>query len=344
MLRRSFLGSLALPFLSKLASGEDIRVIEAGWINNHLATRRYIQTRKLPFLSQQNDQIKNSGSGKVVMLHPFLEKAQAAPIRARKQGIGDCVGQAFANGVDILTGVQIHLHNKPEKFIAPASAEIIYGGGRIEIAQKQDKLRIPGSGSTGSWAADWVTKYGPLLQQKYAVNGKVYDLTKYDSKVSKEFGSTGVPDELEPLAQEHPVKTAALVTTWQELIDSIANGYPVVICSALGFGPTDDSWVRDKDGYLRRSRMDWNHAMLIFGYDDASRRKGACFLNSWGDVHGGPTLHDNPPTCSFWVDKNVVEVGLKNVWQRQSNPDSYALSNYVGYPYQADKIPDYTFW
>jgi C1A family cysteine protease len=90
--------------------------------------------------------------------------------------------------------------------------------------------------------------------------------------------------------------------------------------------------------------MDWNHAMLIFGYDDASRRKGACFLNSWGDVHGGPTLHDNPPTCSFWVDKNVVEVGLKNVWQRQSNPDSYALSNYVGYPYQADKIPDYTFW
>ena len=338
MLRRSFLGTLALPFIPKLLKANEYTPIYSGWINDPLSVHRYINSRRLPFISQQNDQIKNSGNGKVVMLHPFLEKAQGHPIIPRKQGTGDCVGQAFANGADILTGVQINLHGKPEKYIAPASAEVIYGGARIEIAKNKDNLRIPSSGSAGSWAADWVVEYGVLLQQKYGE----HDLSTYNSQVSKEFGKTGVPDDLEPFAKEHPIKTTALVKTWQELIDSVANGYPVVICSGLGFGPTDRSWVRDKDGYLRKSRQGWNHAMLIFGYDDASKRKGCCFLNSWGAVHSGPTLHGSPPTCSFWVDKNVVEEGLRNVWRGQSNPDSFSISNYVGYPSQ--NIPDYRFW
>jgi hypothetical protein len=343
MLRRSFLGTLALPFIPKLLKANEYTPIYSGWINDPLSVHRYINSRPLPFISQQNQQIKNSGNGKVVMLHPFLEKAQGHPIIPRKQGTGDCVGQAFANGADILTGVQINLHSKPEKYIAPASAEVIYGGARIEIAKNKDNLRIPSSGSAGSWAADWVVEYGVLLQQKYITKKSEHDLSTYNAQVSKEFGKIGIPDDLEPFAKEHPIKTTALVKTWQELIDSVVNGYPVVICSGLGFGPTDRSWVRDKDGYLKR-QGNWNHALLVIGFDDASPRKGACFLNSWGSSHSGPTLHNNPPTCAFWVDKNVVEQGLVNRFRGKSSPDSFALSNYIGYPFQADKILDYTFW
>jgi len=294
-----------------------------GWINNPAARRQFINDNRNPFISQLSSSIKGTGEGRVVMLHPFLERAMGHAIIPHKQGIGDCVGHAFAVGVDILTGVQIFLHDQPEEWIAEAAVEVIYSGSRVEIGRG----KVRGDGSNGHWAASFLSKYGVLLRQEYPGG---HDFTTYSPSKCREMGKTGVPDELEALTRLHPVKTIALVKTWREFCDAIANGYPVTLCSNVGFGMNSSYWVRDSEGFLKR-RGYWGHAMLGMGVDDKSNRPGACILNSWGDWVRGPTRHGQP-IGSFWGDRAVIESIL-------DQGDCHALSGYVGYP--AQNIPDY---
>ena len=84
-------------------------------------------------------------------------------------------------------------------------------------------------------------------------------------------------------AEAAPFKlgSAALVSTWDELVAALSSGYPVTICSNQGF-----TLHRDRDGFCS-ARGTWGHCMLIAGvrFD----REGACILQSWGpDVPDGP--------------------------------------------------------
>jgi hypothetical protein len=255
-----------------------------------------------------------------------MEQAMGRPIVPHKQGIGDCVSHGFALGVDIVTGVQIHMNNQPEQWVAECATEPLYGGARVEVGGGV----IWGDGSTGFWAAEWLMRWGALLRQEYPGG---FDFTTYDSALAKEYGRQGCPDPLEPIAKLHPIKTASLVTSYRQAIDAIANGYPVAVCSNVGFGMMSASWTRDAMGFLRR-RGQWGHCMTIVGYDDKSNRPGACIQNSWGDWVKGPTRH-NQPRGSFWADASVVDAMLRQ-------GDSFALSSYIGYP--QEDIPDYILW
>jgi hypothetical protein len=222
------------------------------------------------------------------MLHKYLEQAQAHQFVPHYQGCGDCVAHGFALAVDVLTSVQIHLHN------------------------------------------EWLMRWGALLRQEYPGG---FDFTKYDPALAKKYGhrNNGCPDALEPIAKLHPIKTAALVTDYDQAIDAMSQGYPVAICSDVGFGMTSASWTRDAMGFLRR-RGKWGHCMTAIGFDDKSRRPGVCIENSWGDNWvNGSTRHEQP-AGSFWVDKSVA-----NAMLRQG--DSFALSQYVGFP--RTDLPDY---
>jgi intein/homing endonuclease len=236
----------------------------------------------------------------------------------------NCVGHGFSLGVDVLTAVRIAMFGKPERWITKAATEIIYAGSRVEVGGR----RIRGDGSMGTWAAEFIRDWGVLLRKAY-LDGK-YDYTEYSGPLSRKLGKSGVPDDLEPLCREHPVKTCALVNSWEECRDAVANGYPVVMCSNTGFRTT-----RDKDGFLRRTRRPWFHAMLIHGIDDSYRRPGGLVQNSWGENWvDGPTRHDQP-MGSFWADARTIDRAMKQ-------GDSIALSGYVGYP--RVEIPDYRIW
>jgi hypothetical protein len=133
-----------------------------------------------------------------------------------------------------------------------------------------------------------------------------------------------VPSAIQDQAPEHQVKAVALVQTYEELEDALANGYPVPVCSNQGF-----TLQRDADGFCS-PRGTWAHCMLIVGIR-AGRRPGACIFQSWGStMPGGPLALDQPPN-TFWADRHVVASML-------SMRDSWALSNFDGYPGQA--IPD----
>ena len=269
-----------------------------------------------PSFSATGAALYGSGEGKTVLLYQALETLLGRfPVHA--QTIGDCVSHGFGIAVDVLQAVEI-LAGESERWVAETATEAIYALSRVERGKGQ---LGNGDGSIGAWAADAVTKWGTLRRQVY---GR-HDLTKYDGNRAKEWGRprAGLPDDLEPEAAPYRVGTASLVTSYRAARDAIANGYPVPVCSDVGF--TDR---RDSEGFAKRSGS-WAHCMAFLGVDDNPRRPGLLCMNSWGpDWISGPTRHGQPPG-SFWVDAATCDIMLGR------QPDSYALSGFQGYPAQS---------
>jgi len=300
--------------------------IYAGWNNDQKAVKQFVARNANPFITQLDDAIRGTGEGKVALLWRAFEDATGSKLMPHAQTIGDCVSHGYGSAVDILTCCQIILKRKFERWVAEAATEPIYAGSRVEIGGG----KIRGDGSMGVWAANWIRKYGILLRQEY-VDGK-FDFTTYSGNKARKMGArgAGVPDALEPIAKFHPVRTTSLVRTWEECRDAVANGYPVIMCSNVGFKTR-----RDKDGFLRRGRRPWFHAMCIVGIDDDFRRPGACILNSWGEHWvSGPTRHEQP-VGSFWCDAATIDTAMRQ-------GDSLAISGYNGYP--RGDFPDYMIW
>lgn len=245
-----------------------------------------------------------------VFLWDACRKVRGDLLPPRDQGnIGSCVAFATSSAVEHLICVQIAGGAREE--YCDLAQEVIYGGSRVEIGGG----RVRGDGSTGAWAAKFVQDYGVLARGVY---GR-FDLTRYDVSRCREFGRAGVPDELEPLAKQHPVRAVASVGGWDECRAAIRNGYPVVVCSSQGF-----SMTRDADGFCRPQGT-WMHAMAVVGVC-GGRRPGAFLLNSWGgDAHSGPRGAGDPSPAGFWADASVLDRMLRQ-------GDSWAFSGFTGFP------------
>lgn len=284
-----------------------------GWVPAPREVDRVLADLPIPVATREvMSTIRDTGKGKVAPLHLVLAKIRPGGFPIHEQEIGDCVSHGWSLAVALLKAVQTQA--KPERWAGDVATEPIYGGSRVEIGGG----RIGGDGSVGAWAAKYVSEYGILLRQKY---GSV-DLTKYSGRAAKEWGRRGVPDDLEPTAREHPVKTVSLVNTYEDARDAIANGFPVPVCSMQGFEQR-----RDADGFAR-PRGQWAHCMCFVASDDEYRRPGLLCQNSWGpNWITGPKRHDQPDG-SFWVDPETVTRMLRE-------RDSFAVSNFVGFPRQA---------
>ena len=101
-----------------------------------------------------------------------------------------------------------------------------------------------------------------------------HDLSLYDENRCRDFGRRGVPDDLEVLAKEHPVRGVVNVRSWEECRAAIRNGYPVLVCSSQGF-----TMERDAEGFC--NPRGWYHAMAVVGVR-GGERPGGFLLNSWG--------------------------------------------------------------
>lgn len=326
MQRRDFLKLSAVGVaglgLSKLTFGNDAfnenQPLNCGWLDFPDSRRIFIEKNKYPFLCELNNEIKGTGTGRTVLLWPYLEKAYGHPLAPHFQQTGDCVAHGYGLGIDVLTAVQGYGSLVPERWVAEAATEVIYGGGRVQIHGR----KYSGDGMMGVDAGEFIRKYGVLLRQKY-LNGK-YDYTKYSPDLTDQMGQTGVPAALLPICKLHPVRTVALVKSWLEVRDSVCNGYPVIMCSSVGFSTKRG---RDKDGFLLPGSQPWMHSMLIAGVDD-TKRPGGLIINSWGpDFLAGSPKRLNQPDGSFWCDASVIDRAMKQ-------GDSAAISNYVGYPIQ----------
>lgn len=283
-----------------------------GWVPDPQAVEKVIKERAIPaFGETPAGKAAQAGEQDAFL---FRTVRQAAKLPAAKypnvnqRDVGYCVGCGFKHSIDVLLAT-LSLQRGDEW--KPVSPEAIYALSRVEIGGG----RIRGDGSVGAWAADAVGKYGVLPMEQ--VGG--YDLRETQPSRAREWGRTGLPNDLEPIAKQHPVKEAARVTSWQEVKRAIGQGYPVAVCSDQGF-----TMERDNHGFARPSGT-WNHCMAIIGIR-SQPREGGYILNSWGDqAHTGPVFPDDMPVAGFWADAAVIN-------RMVSQGDSFALSDAVGFP------------
>lgn len=298
----------------------------SGWVppeqrSYEVAKQHDILLSSTRVMSAAGANIAGSGEGKVVLLHKILEEVHGS-FPVNRQTIGDCVSHGWCKGIEVLTAVEIAMKGENEEWPGKLQAtEWVYGTSRV--IQGGGRLGN-GDGSLGSWAAAAVKENGTLLRDVY--DG--IDLTRYSGKRAKDFGYRGLPTQLEKIADEHPVQTCALVTSYEEARDAIANGYPVPVCSNQGF-----SDKRDSDGFAKPSGS-WDHCMLFVSVDDEYKRPGLLCVNSWGTDWISGSLRHGQPEGSFWVDAETVDRMLRG-------RDSYAISNFKGYPARS---LDYNLW
>jgi hypothetical protein len=283
-----------------------------GWHNDPDEVGRTLATMPRPYFAAAAAHLARTGAGKTALLYQAFKDVNGGHyIDYPAQTIGDCVSHGFGHGIDLLEAVQIAVGKKNDVFKQTAT-EAIYGMARVDIGGGA----MWGDGAVGAWAAKAVSTLGTVSRDVVG---------PYDGKRAKQWGSRGVPADIKSEAREHKVKTTSLITTYDELEDAIANGYPVTVCPNWGFTMT-----RDQQGFCT-PRGTWAHCMLIVGIR-ADSRPGACIFQSWGsEVPSGPLALDQPPN-SFWVDRDVVAKML-------AAEDSWSLSSFEGYPDQS--LPDH---
>jgi hypothetical protein len=214
------------------------------------------------------------------------------------QQIGDCVSFGHGHGNDLLQCIEIGL-GEPVDY-RETDTEFIYGASR-EVAG----ILGNSDGSYGAAAVKAMTTIGLVSREMLSADGV------YSGDRAQEWGRTGPPHDVETKAAPYKLGSAALVSTWDDLVAAITNGYPVTICTDQGFNLT-----RDSDGFCE-AHGTWGHCMLIGAvrFD----RPGACIIQSWGpNMPSGPTVLGQPD-FSFWAEQKVIESIL-------AEGDSWALS------------------
>ena len=279
-----------------------------GWIHNPDEVERQLATLSHPLFAQAAPRLSGSGTDKTTLLYKaFKDANKGSYINYPAQTIGDCVSHGFGHGVDLLEAVQITI-GKQNEVLKQTATEAIYGMARVDVGGQKGSYS---DGAVGAWAAKAISTIGTVSRDVVG---------PYDGSRAKNWGARGVPSAIESQAGQHKVATVSLVSTYEELEDALANGYPVPVCSNQGF-----TLERDAEGFCRPKGV-WGHCMLIVGVR-ADSRPGACIFQSWGpDMPTGPLALDQPPN-SFWAERDVVASML-------AMQDSWAISQFHGYPGQ----------
>ena len=217
------------------------------------------------------------------------------------QEIGDCVSFGHGHGNDLLQCIESRL-GAPVDY-RETDTEFIYAASR-EVAG----ILGTSDGSYGSAAVKAMTTIGMVSREMLGSD------STYSGERAKAWGRTGPPHDLELKAAPYKLGSAALVSSWSDLVAAITNGYPVTICTSLGFKLT-----RDANGFCAPSGT-WGHCMLIAGvrFD----LPGACIVQSWGpDTPDGPTVLDQPD-FSFWAEQSAIEqiLGEGDSWALAKTP------------------------
>lgn len=295
-----------------------------GWAPNPAETEKFVSRLKYPTMKEAGPKLKTQEDRDVFLYQYIL--AVCPKYNRKAQQIGSCVGHGFAGCADALAATEIIVHGEAEDWMGRALEAAIYGFSRVEF--RGVKRAGTSDGSYGAAAAGAVMKYGLL---HYDVDYKGTTFTEYSGLREKQWGDTGVPDELEPFAKKRRIKETTLVRNFDDFSKAIGSGYPISICSDVGF-----TFTRDDQGFCK-PRGQWLHCMAGIAKRHG-KRPGGLIWNSWGpNSNSGKHYPEDMPSpfrgSTFWVDADVIDRML-------GQGDSFALSSYDGFPPR--KLPDWT--
>jgi hypothetical protein len=223
------------------------------------------------------------------------------------QKIGSCVSWGGTLAVDILLCEAYKL--KGMIVDALVAKEPTYGACRVEALGRK----------RGSWS-DGATAYGQmkslvemgviLKKDLSSITGNSWhDYRRHSSKKCKAEGYYGAGGELDrgkidEIMTERPIRYYSKINNVEEYAIAIQNGYPVSICSGLGFNMN-----RDADGFGYRQGS-WAHCMLGTGVRYFKNKINGMISNSWGHSAGGPmpgVKHSSIKKCSWWVTERDLQ-------------------------------------
>jgi hypothetical protein len=295
-----------------------------GWTPNPAETERFVSSLKYPTLSTGGPKLK-AQEDKDVFLYQYLLRV-CPGYRRVAQAIGSCVGHAYAGCADILASTEIAVHGEAEDWHGRTLEASIYAFSRVEARGK--KRAGQQDGSYGAAACKAVMDWGLL---HYDVDYKGTIFTEYSGLREKQWGDTGVPDSLEPDAKKRRIRETSLVRNFDEACKAIASGFPVAVCSNVGF-----TFTRDSEGFCK-PRGSWSHAMAAISKRHG-KRPGILIWNSWGNnSNSGPHYPEDMPVpfggSTFWIDADVFD-------RMAQQGDTFTMSNYDGFPPR--KLPDWS--
>lgn len=296
-----------------------------GWSGEQLAREAWDmlkgQSHFVPFKG-----FSSTPAGKRKMfLWEIFRKVMGRDMSTSTQPVGNCVSEGMRTCIEHLMCSEILLDNDFEKW-RPVFQPYLYGCGRVFIGGG----RLGNSdGSIGAWQADAVIKYGVLPSDENGV-------PEYTGSVTRQWGAgSGPPQKFVELGKKHLIKSAAMITTWDELMDALMSGHPVSVCSDAGFSMTPNS-----NGYHVRNTT-WYHCMAFIGADETVGDGEAYLKNSWGDsVHGTLVYRDGSgekvPTGCLRITRKDAEYMLKQ-------KDSFAISAFNGFEDRSREIQKHLF-
>src|SRR5581483_3566002 len=230
-----------------------------GWKYDKEAIARTLSQLAKPNFEQAGAHLRGSGEGKDVFFFEAEMRAlkTTTPMKAWDQGqLGSCVAHGSGRAAQDLLLIQIALGNAEEWEGDEICRESIYAGSRIQVGHSPG-----GEGSVGSWAAEWLNKWGIVWYGNNGVPGY------YDVNRCRQWGDQGVPDNYQTIAKQHPIKTMTQVTSANDARDALANGYPISIC-----GTVSRSMTRQPGGWCPSDhRNAWPHCFktgtIISGFE-----------------------------------------------------------------------------
>jgi len=283
-----------------------------GWLGKAKADKEWEVLKDSP--SFVTFGITNFQGSRRIMLHEVVRKVLGRDIENIPQQVGDCVSWGARNAIEHLMCTEILMLGDREKY-RPVFPPYLYGTGRIQIGGGQ----IRGDGSLGSWMAEAVVKFGVLSSDEQGV-------PSYSGQIARKWGAQpGPPAQFLEIGKKHPVKSAAKINNWDDLVTALCNGYPCTVASNQGFEMEARS-----DGFHAPSGQ-WGHQMCIVGIDAEVSDPYAIVRNSWGDVHG----HLKDFVSGEALPVGVLRVRRKTIERMIDAGEVFAYSSFEGFPEQA---------
>ena len=283
-----------------------------GYVPDRNGTDAFLATLARPTLAQAGPDLVLDES-KDVFLGQYLLKV-APDWKRGAQKIGSCVGWGWSLSCDILAACDVLLRNEGESYGGRVLEASVYGFSRVEVRGGRN---LGGDGSYGGAAAKAVTKYGTL---HYGIDYSGQTFNDNSGSREKEWGRDGVPDSLEAAAAQHKVLSVTLVRNFEEAAKAIQSGYPIAVCSGMGFSMTL------RDGYMT-PMGGWAHCQMAAGVR-WNPDPAILVVNSWGDCYSGTYDTNLPPQ----FQRSAGWVKAKDFTRMIQGDDTFALSGYAGFP------------
>lgn len=259
----------------------------------------------------------------------FTRKVYGGDLPNYAQPIGSCVGYGAKNAIEYTSAFEVATGELEEFKLM--YLPYIWAGCR-----KKGGYRRKGEGSYGSAAAQAVMDYGTLFHDipglpvhyiDYDANNPRDPKVQNNARLETDWSGPdrdGTWDFEKYLndGRKYQVKSTAKITTWEQAVSAICNGYFLTIASSQGFE------MRARSDGFHYPKGSWAHQMCGIGIDNEHKDPHVYILNSWGkNLHG--QLKD------FITGENLPLGILRvraSVFVSMMQDECYIYSKYNGFP------------